>query len=387
MFTANARSSEIPQDVVVRAADAFERKVLGSHPLYRKSVLESALPLAAKHKPFMHAWIAAILLQMPDDENKPRWRSESMVHYTHAIHGLKVSIMADGLKVDYEWKRGTSLLCHAIEMQQKDPCSQLARTHIIGAHQMFQVLLGEPNLPASEHDALLFEAYLMRTALNVLSQQDIHKQLPFNYVQELECMHQRALVRLFLEFKPQDCPWLPGPGPELFDLMYKASWLTVQSPLSSEYYDKALSLWHWSCEVVDAETQRDAETNPNLYASGRCVLQSACQALLRLLVRDVDIGNTALGLDTITTVGLRHLDNLTQVTCPHSGLRWPLLVLGALSTTSDQQQLCLTIAARYRAAAAALVNDNLFLFWTQAWDVDDVTGRFNDCELLRCILL
>jgi hypothetical protein len=102
--------SDIPADVILRAADAFEREVLGSHPLYRKSVLESALPLAVKHKPFMHAWIAAILIKMPDDDNKPRWRSESMVHYTHAIHGLNISIMADGLSVDYEWKRATSLL-------------------------------------------------------------------------------------------------------------------------------------------------------------------------------------------------------------------------------------------------------------------------------------
>jgi hypothetical protein len=118
----------------MRAADAFEREVLGSHPLYQKSILESALPLAVRHKPFMHAWIAAILIKMPNDDNKPRWRSESMVHYTHAIHGLNVSIMADGPDVDYEWKRSTSLLLHAIEMQQADPSSQLARVHMVGAH-------------------------------------------------------------------------------------------------------------------------------------------------------------------------------------------------------------------------------------------------------------
>jgi hypothetical protein len=95
----------------MHASDTFERKVLGSHPLYQKSVLAAALPLAVKHKPLMHAWIAAILIKMPDDDNKPRWRAESMVHYTHAVHGLKISMIADGLKEDYEWKRATSLLC------------------------------------------------------------------------------------------------------------------------------------------------------------------------------------------------------------------------------------------------------------------------------------
>jgi hypothetical protein len=396
----------------MRAADNFEREVLGSHPLYQKSVLESALPLAVKHKPFMHAWIAAILIKMPDDENKPRWRSESMVHYTHAIHGLKISIMADGLNADYEWKRSTSLLLHAIEMQQADPCSQLyvrvflsrdvkvsvvaellifadyrARTHLYGAHHLFGITLARPDLPSSEHDLLLFEAYLMRTAANTLLQQDIHKQLPFNYVQDLETMHQGALDRLSMTMSPQDCPWLAGPGPELFNLIYKASWLTVQSSLSSELHDEAVRLWHWSGTIVDAETQQIAETEPNTYASGRCVLRSACQALLRLLVRDVDVSNTALELESITATGVRLLDTLTQSSCQQVGMLWPLLVLGTLSRSVGQQQLCLTIAARFRVMAAALVNDNILLFWTQAWGVEDIAARFNDCELLRSILL
>jgi hypothetical protein len=386
VFTANARSSDIPPDTIMHASDTFERKVLGSHPLYQKSVLASALPLAVKHKPLMHAWIAAILIKMPDDDNTPRWRAESMVHYTHAVHGLKISIIADGLNEDYEWKRATSLLCHALEMQQPDPSSQLARTHLFGLHQMFQLATGRPDLPASEHDLLLFEAYLMRTAVNVLLQQDIHKQLPFNHVQELEDMHQRTMVRLSLKMRPQDCPWLPGPGPELFNLIYKASWLTIQIPLSSEIYDEAISLWRWSGTVVDAETQRIAENEPNTYACGRCVLQVACRALLRLLVRDVDIGYPAPELETIVAMGLRYLDNLTRDYC-QVDLRWPLLVLGSLSTSSGQQQLCLTIAARFRVVAAALMNDNFFLFWTQAWENADVAARFNDCELLRSILL
>jgi len=310
-----------------------------------------------------------------------------MVHYTHAIHGLNISIMADGPNVNYEWKRANSLLLHAIEMQQADPCANLARTHIQMAHTMFQLVVGRPDLPASEHDLLIFEAYLMRTAANTLLQQDIHKQLPFSYVQDLETMHQRALVRLSLTMTPQDCPWLSGPGPELFNLIYKASWLNIQSSLSSELNDEAINLWHWSSAIVDAETQRVAEIEPNTYASGRCVLQSACRALLRLLVRDVDIGNTALELETIIATGMRHLDNLTQNSCQQIGMLWPLLVMGTLSTSKGQQQLCLTIAARFRAMAAALVNENILLFWAQAWAVEDVAARFNDCELLRSILL
>jgi hypothetical protein len=227
----------------------------------------------------------------------------------------------------------------------------------------------------------------MRTAANTLLQQDIHGQLPFNYVQDLEKMHQQGLDRLSLTLSPRDCPWLSGPCPELFNLMYKASWLTVQSSLSSELSDEAVSLWYLSGAIVDAETQRVAETEPNTYASGRCVLQSACRALLRLLVRDIDIGVTALELGTITATGIRHLDSLTKNSCQQIGMLWPLLVLATLSTSREQQQLCLTIAARFRAMAAALVNDNVLLFWTQAWAVEDVAARFNDCELLRSILL
>jgi hypothetical protein len=86
-------------------------------------------------------------------------------------------------------------------------------------------------------------------------------------------------------------------------------------------------------------------------------------------------------------MGLRHLDNLTRGSCQQVDLRWPLIVFGTLSSRSDQQQLCLTIAARFRAVAAALMNDNILLFWNQAWAVEDIAARFNDCELLRSILL
>ena len=335
----------------------------------------------------MHAWIAAILIKMPDDDKQPRWRQESIIHYTHAIQGLNASIIADGLTVDYEWKRATSLLLHALEMQQADPSPHLARTHIVGAHQMWQLTMGRPDLPASEHDVLVFEAYLMRAASNVLLQQDIHRQLPFNYVQELEYMHQSALDRLSLQMSPRDCPWLAGPGPELFDLIYKASWLTVQSPLSNELYDEAVSLWYRSGTTAVTEMQSISEAERDMYASARCVFQSACRALLRLLIRDVDVGNTAQELDTIIATGLRHLDDLTRDACERIELMWPLFVFGALSSCRAQQQFCLTVVVRFRAVARALVNENILLFWTQAWNVEDKLARFNDCELLRSILL
>jgi len=276
---------------------------------------------------------------------------------------------------------------HALEMQQADASPQLARTHIMGAHQMWQLTMGRPDLPASEHDVLVFESYLMRAAANAILQQDIHKQLPFNYVQELQHMHQSALDRLSMRMIPQDCPWLAGPGPELFDLIYKASWLTVQRPLSSDLYVEAVKLWHVSGTAAQMEMQSVPEAERDIYASPRCVLRSACRALLRVLVHDVDVGDTAPELETIIATGLRHLDDLTRDVCERIELMWPLLVLGTLSSSRGQQQFCLTLAARFRAVARALVNENILLFWTQAWNVEDKLARFNDCELLRSILL
>lgn len=149
-------------------------------------------------------------------------------------------------------------------------------------------------------------------------------------------MHQSALDRLCLQMRPQDCPWLAGPGPELIDLIYKASWLTVQSPLSSELYGEAVSLWYQSATAAVMEMQRIPETERETYASRRCVIRCACRALLWLLIRDVDVGDTAMELETLLATGLRHLDNLTRDVSGWNELRWPLLVMGTLSTSSVQ---------------------------------------------------
>lgn len=93
---------------------------------------------------------------------------------------------------------------------------------------MFQATIGQPGVPHGDHDGLLFEAYIIRTTTNCLFQQDIHRQLPYNYVETLSTMHADALKRRSLDMSPLNCPWLSNFGPETMDMAFKTSWIYAQ---------------------------------------------------------------------------------------------------------------------------------------------------------------
>lgn len=340
-----------------------------------------SLPLAAQHKPLLHAWISCILVMIGEDD--PKWKQESVIHYDHAVRGLKVSIL-DG-SPSHEWKRATALLCHAIELLQPVPSSNLARSHLSGAHHMFQLTKDDPNVPASEHDALLFEAYILRTANNCLLQQDIHQQLPFDYLHHLNLMHQRSLDRMSLEMSPRDCPWLAVPGPTLIDLLYRISWLNAHHPLSEDLYREAVNVGNQLS--ADEESQRGTDGGPREYLPERSIWRSACKALLRSLLLGASAGSVGPEYETAVSEGSEALDVLTQVSSEDYSLLWPLIVLGALSSSGQHRDTCLTVAERYRTTVPGRIINSILSFWSQAWTTEDKALRFKDSELLRSILL
>lgn len=316
-------------------------------------------------------------------EDDPKWKQESVIHYDHAVRGLKISIL-DG-SPSHEWKRATALLCHAIELLQPVPSSNLARSHLSGAHHMFQLAKNDPNVPASEHDALLFEAYILRTANNCLLQQDIHKQLPFDYLHDLNLMHQRSLAHMSLQMIPRHCPWLAVPGPRLIDLLYRISWLTGYYPLSEDMSREAINIWHQL--YADEKFQDESEEKIGDYLPERGIWRSACQALLSSLLLNMSAESVVAEHHTAISEGSQALEVLTQIPSEDYSLLWPLIVLGALSASGKQRTTCLAVAERYRATVPGRIINSILAFWDQAWATEVEALRFNDSELLRSILL
>ncbi|KAM0722371.1 hypothetical protein Q7P37_001812 [Cladosporium fusiforme] len=368
-------------DTILQAAAAFQAKVLSSHPLYKRSVFALALPLAVQHEPFMYAWASAILIAIPGDSTQ--WRRQSVECYGRAVSGLKQAILSES-PIE-EWKRATALLCHALEILQPVQSSQLARSHLQGAHRMFQLAKNYPGLPASEHDTLLFEAYIMRTATNCLLQQDIHQVLPFDHIRHMASMHQRALDRLNLEMSPLSSPWLAATTIDLVDAMYKASWLNAHMPLSKAQIVEALSIWDF---LITAREESSQDPDPSQYDTDKAmgsVYLCACQVLLGLSLPDeyYDMADKEATID----MGIRDMDLLTRSSTLDTSLQWPLIILGSLATTQDHQRICREIAARFNPKVPQQTVDSILSFWKKTHQLENKRLCFEDCDLLRAILL
>ena len=342
-----------------------------------------ALPLAAQHEPLMHAWISSTLLFMPDDSLQ--WRQESVVHYDHAVRELKTSVL-DGSPSE-EWKRATAMLCHAIELLQPIPSPQLARSHLFAAHHMFQNAVAQPVLPLNDHDTLLFEAYIIRTATNCLFQQDIHKQLPFDYVEILSTIHHDALQFRSLEMNPSNCPWLGNFGYQVMDMVYKTSWIFAQGVSAKCSGRKAVEVW----QSLDQMEENDGHQQHAVRACDLKIIQriygTACRALLRPLVPPNSSGHAAPDHEALVSFGLRDIGAMPQAWADDMTMFWPLIVLGALSRSFNNQNLCLGMVNRFRTPVSAHTAEHVTSFLADAWESADKTACFKDSELLRSILL
>jgi hypothetical protein len=376
-------ASHVDPAAIVEASHIFQSRVLCNNPEYKGLVMLLALPLAAQHEPLMHAWISSTLLFMPD--NSPQWRQESVIHYNHAVRELKLSVL-DG-SLSEEWKRATALLCHAIELLQPIPSPQLARSHLSAVHHMFRLTLGQPGLPLDDHDTLLFEAYIIRTATNCLFQQDIHRQLPFDYVESLSTMHYDSLQRRSLDMSPLNCPWMSRFGPQVMDMVYKTSWIYAQGVSAKSSSQKAIEVWHSLDEMDKTSGPERYAIRDKDYKVTRRIWSTACRALLRPLVPANYSGHAMPDHEALVSFGLRDMGAMPQSWTDEMTMFWPLIILGALSRNPNNQSLCSGMVTQFRTPVSAHTVDHVMLFLTDAWEAEDKTACFNDSESLRSVLL
>lgn len=347
-----------------------------------------ALPLAVRHEPLMHAWISSTLLFMSGNGDSPQMREESMIHYNHAVRELQSSVLEGDLSD--EWKRATVMLCHAIELLQPIPSPLLARSHLVAAHHMFQATIGRPGVPQNDHDGLLFEAYIIRTATNCLFQQDIHKQLPFNYVEDLSTMHADALKRRNLEMSPLNCPWLSSFGPEMMDMVFKTSWIYAQGLSADSGCREATEIWHNLDKMAESGGVLPHAVRESDYKITRRIWSTACRALLWPLVPAERSPYASADHEAIISFGLRDMGAMPQAWTDDMTMFWPLVILAALSRSFNNQSIASEMVTRFRTPLSALsahTVDHVRSFLTEAWESTNKTVPFNDSESLRSILL
>jgi hypothetical protein len=308
-----------------------------------------------------------------------------MVHYNHAVRELKTLVLVGN--PSEEWRRATAMLCHALELLQPVPSSSLARSHLSATHHMFQSMVRISELPNDEHDTLLFEAYIIRTATNCLFQQDIHKHLPFDYVEKLSAMHIGALERRSVKLSPVTCPWISHFGPKLVDLVYKTSWIYAQGLPANLIRGEATEVWESLETMEGTEDYRWHEVQSSDYTNTRQALRWACRALLRPLLPDDDPSYATLDEEALVSFGLQDLGALTEATSDDLTMLWPLIVIGALATNDCQKISFSEMATRIRPAVSIPTVDSVMSFLNKAWEIKDVRLCFHDSELLRAILL
>lgn len=307
------------------------------------------------------------------------------MHYDNAVRGLKTSIF-DGSPGE-EWKRSTSLLCHAIELLQPSPSSDLARAHLSAAHHMFQLTIGQPGVPHDEHDTLLFEAYIIRTSTNCLFQQDIHKPLPFDYVEKLSAMHLRALHRESLEICAESCPWLSFFGPYTMDMIYKTSWIYAQNSSPNCSSPEAIEVWNTLDRMEEIGDHERHDVQKVDYKITRRIYSTACRALLRPLIPANSYGFAVPEHEALISFGLQDMAAMSQAWSDEMTMLWPLIVLGALSRSVKHQNLCSGMITRFRTPVSAQTVDSVVAFLADAWEAKDEQSCFKDSEALRSILL
>lgn len=369
----------LTREEIAEAAEIFQRKILCNIPSYKRpSVLDLAIPLAVQHEPLMHAWVSCILLATPG--NPPQHRQKSVMHYDQAVSGLKSAILVNS--PSDEWKRATALLCHAIELLQPVPSSHLARSHLSGALCMFGA---EPEVPNSEHDTLLLEAYLIRVATNCLLQQDIHQNLPLDYMSKLLGAHRLALARDSLSVTPQNCPWLGAFGAELMDVIYRASWLIKNCPLPEGKDVGMAEVWERCTHNIEALANDNTATGNTKNAHERCIYFLACQALLATLIPDPQC--SVQMLDSSIAEGLKRLEAMTRASCENNTMFWPLIIFGALSDEDWHRESCDLIISRHGVVVPAPMLTSITAFWTDTRCVKRGKARFDDSPMMRQILL
>jgi len=384
-FQLTSSASHVDPAAIVEASHVFQSRVLCNNPEYKGLVMNLALPLAAQHEPLMHAWISSTLLFMSGNGDSPQMREESVLHYNHAVRELQTSVLEGDLSD--EWKRATVMLCHAIELLQPIPSPLLARSHLTAAHHMFQATIGRPGLPENDHDGLLFEAYIIRTATNCLFQQDIHRQLPYNYVENLSAMHSDALKRRSLEMSPLNCPWLSNFGPEMMDMVFKTSWIYAQGLSADSDCQEAVEIWHNLDKMAEAGGVLPHAVRESDYKITRRIWSTACRALLWPLVPAERSRHASPDHEAIMSFGLRDMGAMPQAWADDMTMFWPLVILAALSRSFNNQSIASEMVTRFRTPVSAHTVDNVRSFLTEAWEATDKTVPFNDSESLRSILL
>lgn len=344
-----------------------------------------ALPLAARHEPLMHAWISSTLLFMSGKGDLSQMREESVIHYNHAVRELQTSVLEGDLSD--EWKRATVMLCHAIELLQPIPSPRLARSHLVAAHHMFQATIGQPGVPHGDHDGLLFEAYIIRTTTNCLFQQDIHRQLPYNYVETLSTMHADALKRRSLDMSPLNCPWLSNFGPEMMDMAFKTSWIYAQGLSADSACREAVKIWNNLDKMAESSGVLPDTVRESDYKITRRIWSTACRALLWPLVPAEGSPHASPDHEAIISFGLRDMGAMPQAWADDMTMFWPLVILAALSRSFNNQSIASEMVTRFRTPVSKYTVDYVRSFLTEAWQATDKTAPFKDSETLRSILL
>ncbi|TIA24144.1 hypothetical protein D6C81_02637 [Aureobasidium pullulans] len=351
-------SPDLSPQMFLNISTTFQRRILCLDIDFKDSIIMDSLPLALDHPPLLHAWVACSVIAL--SRSMPYWYQKAIEHYDSAVSGLSRALQAQNETCD-KWKRETVILPHLFEgFQSRSDESVLGKAHLRGAHELFNLRVKDRS-PMSYHEALAAETLVS------------------------------ALGQLGLSCNWRHSPWIGFGGPELADLVFRASWLAHKTSLNTDDRQQVENiitrLSSWTAPACFEESL----TTHLVLPPKRLVLLAkaywcACSYLITHLSHHD--GNPVVSDDTaFVTETLELLDQLTEYEQTINNHLWPLIVVGTAATSLESQEHIRSLLPQFNQALGPGSVKRAERFLEVAWRVDhngEMYGRkiFKDRDAL-----
>ncbi|THX58483.1 hypothetical protein D6D08_09058 [Aureobasidium pullulans] len=379
-------SPDLSPQMFLNISTTFQRRILCLDIDFKDSIIMDSLPLALDHPPLLHAWVACSVIAL--SRSMPYWYEKAIKHYDSAVSGLSRALQAQNETGD-KWKRETVILLHLFEgFQSRSDESALGKAHLRGAHELFNPRVKDKS-PMSYHEALVLEGYIMHTTNNYLFQPD--SQLPLDHITKAAETLVSALEQLGLSCNWRHSPWIGFGGPELADLVFRASWLAHKTSLNTDDRQQVeniitrLSSW-----TAPACFEESLTTHLDLPPKRLVLLAKAYWCACSYLITHLSHhdGNPVVSDDTaFVTETLELLDQLTEYEQTINNHLWPLIVVGTAATSLKSQEHIRSLLPQFNQALGPGSVKRAERFLEVAWRVDhngEMYGRkiFKDRDAL-----
>ncbi|KEF52192.1 uncharacterized protein A1O9_11819 [Exophiala aquamarina CBS 119918] len=343
------------------------------------SIISLTIPLIAQSPAIFHSMVSCSAIFL--SQKQPSWRQVAIRHHCEALRNLALE-MSDGRLSEPSVAVSSMAVILMIHLFESFDASSKTPSyaHLLAVHDIF-FKVPPKNPPDTTLGALILEAYVYRVAIN----SPFHPELLKAYA-SLE-----ALTTLLMSSPAMGGSeiasfrrslWL-GMPPDLYGLLYKASFLLHTTLLDGGQMKEALILSHHlealqTKELLDDGPDERAlltETDALAAQAQHLYIAAAKLLVLKVLYRDIqatdDRVQSLLSEATVNTVSF---NAIKQYHTPL--LICPIAILGTAAIRAQDREILLAQLNRMRSLTGSRESDSVLCFLQDLWS--SVIGPFED---------